>query len=59
LFYCPFQNIVRPTAFGITQERNELETCGFHQSIEALRGHKSMNNPRTDLVLKVLQFLNL
>ncbi len=44
LNYCPFQKIVRPTVFRITQERNELETFGFHHSRENTAGHKSMLN---------------
>ncbi len=30
--------------FAITQERKELETCGFHHSRENSAGHKSMLN---------------
>jgi hypothetical protein len=43
--------------FAITQERKELETCGFHHSRENSAGHKIMLNLIGPVVDQSCEFL--
>jgi hypothetical protein len=44
LYYRLSKNIMDLAIFAITQERTELESCGFHHSTENSVRHKSMSN---------------
>ncbi len=49
---------MRATVFWITQEHNELETCGFQQSREETRGIFFSNIVMDEIILESIIFAN-